>query len=54
MGWQKTGPGEGFTLYTITAAGRQSLGSAVTGKILGKLSLQLPSASLLQGPGEKC
>jgi hypothetical protein len=42
MGWQKTGSGEAFALYNITAAGHPSLGSTVTGEGLRKLDLQIP------------
>jgi len=41
MGWQKTGSGEAFALHEITAAGRPSLGSAVTDKSLPELNLQM-------------
>ncbi len=42
VGWQKTGGGETFALYTITAADHPSLGSTVTDTSLRKLNLQIP------------
>jgi hypothetical protein len=53
LGWQKTGSGEVFALYNITAAGDPSLGSTVTDKTLHKLNLQVPGAPLPQGPDKK-
>lgn len=50
LGWQKTGWGEVFALYNITAADHPSFGSTVTEKSLQKLDLQVPAAPLPRGP----
>ena len=42
MGWQKTGSGRTFALYTITAARHPSVGSTVTGESLARLNLRIP------------
>jgi len=43
-GWQKTGSGEVFALFNITAPGHPAHGSTVTDKTLHKLHLQVPGA----------
>ncbi len=48
-GWQKTGSGEVFALFNITAPGHPALGSTVTDKTLHKLHLQVPDAPLPVG-----
>lgn len=53
LGWQKTGSGEVFALYNITAADHPSFGSTVTEKSLQKLDLGVPGAPLPQGPVKK-
>lgn len=50
LGWQKTGSGEVFALYNITAADHPSFGSTVTEKGLQKLNLRVPATPLPQGP----
>jgi hypothetical protein len=52
-GWQKTGSGEVFPLYNITAAGHPARGSTVTGTTLHKLNLRVPDAPLPLTPREK-
>ncbi len=51
-GWQKTGAGEVFALFNITAPGHPALGSTVTDKTLHKLHLQVPNAPLPVGSME--
>jgi hypothetical protein len=53
LGWQKTGSGEVFALYNITAADHPSFGSTLTEKSLQKLNLQVPGAPLPPGLVEK-
>ncbi len=53
LGWQKTGSGEAFALYNITATDHPSFGSTVTEKGLQKLNLQVPGTPLPQGPVKK-
>jgi hypothetical protein len=53
LGWQKTGSGEVFALYNVTAADHPSFGSAVTEKSLQRLDLQVPGAPVPQGPVKK-
>jgi hypothetical protein len=53
LGWQKTGSGEVFALYNVTAADHPSFGSTVTEKSLQKLDLEVPGAPLPQGPVQK-
>lgn len=48
LGWQKTGSGEVFALYNVTAADHPSFGSTVTEKSLQKLNLQVPDAHFLK------
>lgn len=43
-GWQRTGSGDVFPLYNITAEGHPLRGSTVTDKTLQKLNLQVPEA----------
>lgn len=50
-GWQNTGSGESFPLYTITAAGHPSRGSTVTDKSLLYLNLKIPPTP--GPPGDK-
>ena len=49
QGWQKTGSGEVFALFNITAPGHPALGSTVTDKTLQKLHLHVPDAPLPAG-----
>ena len=49
-GWQKTGSGEVFALYNITATGHPLRGSTVSDKTLHKMGLQVPDASLSNKP----
>lgn len=53
MGWQRTGLGEIFALYNITAADHPSLGSTVTEQGLRILNMQVPRTPLPQGPVKK-
>lgn len=53
MGWQRTGLGEFFALYNITAAGHPSLGSTVTEQGLRMLNLRVPRTPIPQGPVKK-
>jgi hypothetical protein len=47
-GWQETGSGDAFALYTITAAGCPSRGSTVSDRTLTKMYLHAPMAPPLQ------
>jgi len=49
LGWQKTGSGDVFALYTVTAAHHPSRGSTVSERGLHKLDLQIPEAPLPDG-----
>lgn len=42
IGWQPTGAGKAFPLYTITASGHTLCGSTVSDKTLNELNLQVP------------
>ena len=53
LGWQKTGAGEVFGLYNVTAANHPSRGSTVTENGLRKLNLQVPGVPLPQDPVKK-
>ncbi len=53
LGWQKTGAGEAFALYNITAADHPSFGSTVTEKSLEKMDLEVPGTPLPEGPVKK-
>jgi hypothetical protein len=46
VGWQKTGSGDVFALYNITAADHPSHGSTVTEQSLLKLNLEIPLTPL--------
>ena len=48
-GWQKTGSGEVFALFNITAPGHPAHGSTVTDKTLLKLHLHVPDAPAPEG-----
>jgi hypothetical protein len=52
QGWQKTGSGEVFALFNITAPGHPALGSTVTDKTLHKLHLHVPDAPIPVGSME--
>ena len=43
-GWQETGSGDAFALYTITAATNPSRGSTVSDRTLMKMHLHVPDA----------
>ena len=43
-GWQETGSGKTFALYTITAASSPSRGSTVSDRTLAKMHLHVPDA----------
>ncbi len=49
LGWQKTGSGEVFALYNVTAANHPARGSTVTENGLHKLNLQVPGVPLPLG-----
>lgn len=53
LGWQKTGSGEVFGLYNVTAANHPSRGSTVTENGLRMLNLQVPGVPVPQDPVEK-
>jgi hypothetical protein len=48
-GWQETGSGETFALYTITAASSPSRGSTVSDRTLAKLHLHVPDVPPYEG-----
>lgn len=47
-GWQETGSGATFALYTITAASSPSRGSTVSDRTLTKMHLHVPDAPPLE------
>jgi len=49
-GWQETGRGCSFPLYTITATRHPSRGSTVSEQTLRKLNLQVPESRSDKGP----
>lgn len=49
-GWQETGRGSSFPLYTITATDHPSRGSTVSEQTLHKLNLQVPESGSAKGP----
>ncbi len=49
LGWQKTGTGEFFAIYNVTAPNHPSRGSTVSEKGLEKLHLHVPRTEPLQG-----
>ena len=49
-GWQETGRGSSFPLYTITATDHPSRRSTVSEKTLCKLNLQVPEPRPEKGP----
>ena len=48
-GWQETGSGDAFALYTITAATSPSRGSTVSDRTLMKMHLHVPEAPPPEG-----
>ena len=48
-GWQKTGSGGFFPLYTIMATDHPSRGSTVSERTLHKLNLQVPGSRSAKG-----
>jgi hypothetical protein len=51
-GWQETGRGSAFPLYTITATDHPSRGSTVSEQTLHKLNLQVPESGSAKGPAD--
>jgi hypothetical protein len=49
-GWQETGRGSSFPLYTITATRHPARGSTVSEQTLHKLNLQVPESRSAEGP----
>ena len=51
-GWQKTGSGEVFALYNVTASEHPSHGSTVSEKTLHKMNLRAPDPPDKPGTSE--
>ena len=51
LGWQRTGSGEFFAIFNVTAPNHPARGSTVSEKGLGKLNLHVPQTEPLQEKG---